>query len=183
MLTYLVQTNGNQGVDLTVWEADGSSETWAQFVSQNETSVEAPVIAGRWYLHHDVVHECRARIRVENVVYGNGDNRRSRSRRDSLCCIFSGRVRTNPLRPFDFGSRRRRQCSTCRRRPSLSRRLNSRRSRLGWCSESVLENPQECIDFLGWTCRYFQADRAGQWHVVGDSDVPSRDSRARWISR
>jgi hypothetical protein len=69
VLTYLVQTNGNQGVDLSVLEAEGLGETWAQSASLNETRVEAPVIAGKtyyiimWYTNAGLEFELRSSIR------------------------------------------------------------------------------------------------------------------------
>lgn len=69
VLTYLVQTNGNQGVDLTVREADGSNETWAQSFSLSETKVAAAVIAGKsyyitmWYTNAGLEFELRSSLR------------------------------------------------------------------------------------------------------------------------
>lgn len=49
VLTYSSSTQGGQGVDVSVEEADGRGEVWAQFGSPTETRVEAPVLAGRTY--------------------------------------------------------------------------------------------------------------------------------------
>ena len=49
-LTFAIDTNRNQGVDLTVRAADGTGgQTWAQFFAREEARVVAPVVAGKQY--------------------------------------------------------------------------------------------------------------------------------------
>ena len=49
LLTFSSETQGGQGVDLSVREAQGRSEVWAQSASPTYTRVEAPLLAGRTY--------------------------------------------------------------------------------------------------------------------------------------
>ena len=69
VVTYSVRTNGNQGVDVSVRQAEELEETWAQSASQNETKVEASVIAGKsyyitlWYTNAGLEFELESSIR------------------------------------------------------------------------------------------------------------------------